>query len=267
MRTGIRVVLQGLRGLAAHHELLGYMVYREIHARYRQSLLGIGWAIIKPVVTLTIFTVIFSYITRLSSDGLPYPLFAFAALLPWTLFSTCVSAGIPSLTDQANLVSKIYFPREILPIAAIIVSALDSLISFFFLGCLMLFYQVQLSWKVLYVVPILFIEALLILGITLGLAMANVWYRDVTVGSALMLQLWMYLAPIIYPFSLVPEEFRGIYSLNPLVGIVEGFRSAVIKAETPDMQLLAISAIAGIFSFLIGYRVFKACEGDFADVI
>lgn len=256
-----------LQTLARHHELLASMIYRQIYARYRQSVLGIAWTFVRPVATVTIFTVVFSVIAKFPSDNIPYPLFAFGALLPWTLFNTALGAGIPSLTGQANLVSKIYFPREILPLSAIAASALDFFVALLLFVGMMIFYQVALTWNVFYVLPILFIEILFIIGMTLLLSMVNVWYRDVTHAIGLVLQLWMYLTPIIYPYSMVPEQYRNFYSLNPLVGIVEAFRTAVIKGEPPDIRLLSISFVIGLFTFLIGYGIFKAREFDFADVI
>lgn len=256
-----------LASLAANRELVVSLTYRQIYARYRQSVLGMAWAVVRPIATVTIFTIVFSYIARFPSDDLPYPLFVFGALLPWTLLSSALGAGVPSLTNQRNLVAKIYFPREILPIAAILASAVDFIIAALIFLILLLFYQVGITWNLLYVIPILLIEVVFLVGLVLLLSMANVWFRDVSHAISLLVQFWMYLTPIIYPLSMVPERFRWLYDLNPMVGIVEGFRAAVLKGQSPDLSLLSISLIAAVVTFTLGYALFKQREFQFADVI
>jgi lipopolysaccharide transport system permease protein len=253
--------------LARHHELLTRMIRREISSRYRQTFLGTAWALIKPMATVVIFTLIFSGIAKLPSDELPYALFFMAGLLPWTLFSMAVTTGISSLTDQSNLVAKIYFPREILPLASMTASTLDFLIALLFLIVMMIHFRVELTWNLLYAIPILIIEILLIIGVTLFLSMVNVWYRDITHAAGLMLQLWMFLTPIIYPLRLVPGKYRVIYGLNPMVGIIEGFRSAVIKGEPPEPGSLLVSFGISVLVFFFGYGLFKLYESRLADVI
>jgi lipopolysaccharide transport system permease protein len=253
--------------LAKHHELLIQMIHREISSRYRQSFLGIAWAFIKPMATVVIFTLIFSGIAKLPSDHLPYPLFLMAGLLPWTMFSVAVTTGISSLTNQSNLIAKIYFPREILPLASLAASALDFIIALLFLIAMMIYFQIGLTWNLLYAIPILIIEILLTFGVTLFLSLVNVWYRDITHAAGLMLQLWMYLTPILYPLHLVPETYRAIFGLNPMVGVIEGFRSAMIKGEPPETRLLIVSFCISFFIFLVGYVLFKRYEFRLADVI
>jgi len=253
--------------LARHRELLFQMMHREISSRYRQTFLGIAWAFIKPMATVVIFTFVFSGLAKFPSDRLPYPLFLMAGLLPWTLFSVAVTSGISSLTGQSNLVAKIYFPREILPFASLAASALDFLISLLFLIALMIHFRIGLTWNLLYAAPILLIEILLTLGVTLFLSLANVWYRDITHAAGLLLQLWMYLTPVLYPLHLVPGDYRRIMVLNPMTGIVEGFRSAVILGTAPETGLLAWSFGASLFIFLVGYGLFKRFEFHLADVI
>jgi len=256
-----------LRILVQNHELLTRMMHREVSSRYRQSFLGIAWAFIKPLATVVVFTFIFSGIAKLPSDNQPYLLFVMSGLLPWTLFSVAVTSGIQSLTSQPNLVTKIYFPREILPIASLAASALDFLIALLFLIAMMIFFYVEVTRNLLYVIPILIIEIILTAGVTFFLSIANVWYRDITHAAGLMLQLWMYLTPVIYPFSIVPDGYKGILRLNPMVGVVEGFRSAVIKGESPDAGLLAFSLAISLLIFVAGYGLFKAQEFRAADVI
>jgi lipopolysaccharide transport system permease protein len=253
--------------LVRHRELLFQMIHREISSRYRQTFLGIAWAFIKPAATVAIFTFVFSGLAKIPTDRVPYPLFLMAGLLPWTLFSTTVASGVSSLTGQSNLVAKIYFPREILPFASVAASALDSFIALIFLIGLMIHFGVGLTWNVLYAIPILMTEILLILGATLFFSLANVWYRDIAHAAGLLLQLWMYLTPVLYPLDLVSGTARRMMGLNPMAGIVEGFRSAVILGVPPEPGLLAWSFGTSFFIFLAGYGVFKRCEFRLADVI
>jgi lipopolysaccharide transport system permease protein len=256
-----------LAQLAEKRELIVSLTYRQIYARYRQSVLGLAWAFFRPIATVIIFTVVFSYIAKFPSDGLPYPLFVFGALLPWTLLSSGIGAGVSSLTNQSNLVAKIYFPREILPISTVLASAIDFVIAAVIFVVLLFFYQVEVSWHMLYAIPILLIEILLLLGLVLLLSMVNVWFRDVSHAMALLVQFWMYLTPIIYPLSMVPERWRWLYDLNPMVGIIESFRSVFLRAEAPPFDLLIISAVASVVLFVSGYILFKRREFQFADVI
>lgn len=253
--------------LVRHRELLAQMIRREISSRYRQTFLGMAWAFIKPMASVAIFTFIFSGIAKIPSGRVPYSLFFMAGLLPWTLFSAAVTTGISSLTNQSNLVAKIYFPREILPLASMAASALDFLIALCFFIVMMIHFRVGPTWNLLYAVPLLIVEVLLTLGVTLCLSLVNVWYRDVAHAAGLMLQLWMYLTPIVYPLHLVPSKYRTIYDLNPMVGVVEGFRSAVIGGEPPEVGLLALSLGISLFVFLAGYGLFKLFEPRLADVI
>jgi lipopolysaccharide transport system permease protein len=243
------------------------MIYREIHGRYRQSILGLTWTFIRPLFTVFIITLVFSVFVRVPSEDIPYPLFALVALLPWSLFSSALSSGVPSLTCQSNLVSKVYFPREILPLSAIVASFIEFLMTLLILIALMVLYKVKLSWNVLYIFIIIPIEILFVMGLTFLLSMFNVWYRDITHGIGVLLQLWMYMTPIVYPFSMVPIPYRHVYKLNPLVGIVEGFRAALIKGIAPDFSLLMISFFVSLITFIIGYEVFKAHEFEFADIL
>lgn len=260
-------LIRHLRTLVHHHELLIRMMHREISSRYRQSFLGISWAFIKPVATVAIFTFVFSIIARLPSGQYSYPLFVLSGFLPWTFFSVSVSAGVSSLTSQANLITKIYFPREILPLSSLAASALDFLITFLLLAGLMIHSQVDISWNLLFAIPILAIEILLTVGIMLILSLINVWYRDISHFTGLMLQLWMYLTPVVYPINMVPENYRTFMWLNPMVGIVEGFRAAAIRAESPDATMLLISFVISFLIFVAGYGLFKTHEFRLADTI
>ena len=259
--------MRQLLDLMSYRELIYHFTVRRVRARFKQSALGMSWLVLHPVANVVVLTVVFSYIAKTPSEGIPYPLFSFGALIPWVFFSSSVSMGIPSLTNNPNLVTKIYFPREILPISAIISVCFDTMISALIFVVLLLIYKVQLTLYAFLVIPVVIIDFIFSLGFVLLLATMNVWYRDAAQASTIMMQFWMYLTPVIYPLSMVPKQFMPFYVLNPMVGIVEGFRSALLKGAMPDMTLLGISGVISIFTFVIGYTVFKSKEFDFADVI
>ena len=256
-----------LRNLVNYHELFSSLVYRAVHSRYRQSALGLAWAILKPLATVLIFTVVFSYIAKFPSEGIPYPLFAFGALLPWTFFTTAVNSAVPSLVNNAGLVTKIYFPREIIPLSTIAGAFIDFFISCIIMVVMLFYYDVGITWNILYIIPVLMIEIVFSSGLVLLCSVVNVWFRDVTQALGLLTQLWMYLTPIVYPITMVPDKYRLIYAVNPMVGIVEAFRAAILKGNQPDMVMLDFSVVMALIFFIVGYRVFKAFEFSFADVI
>lgn len=259
--------MRQLLELVSFHELIYHFTVRRVKSRFKQSALGMTWLILHPVANVIVLTVVFSYIAKTPSEGIPYPLFSFGALLPWVFFSSSITAGIPSLTNNPNLVTKIYFPREILPISAIIGVSFDTIISALIFVCLLIFYKVKITLYAFFVIPVVVIAFIFSLGVVLLLATINVWYRDVAQASGILTQFWMYLTPVIYPLSMVPEKFMPFYILNPMVGVVEGFRSALLKGTMPDMTLLGISACISIITFIVGYSLFKSKEFDFADVI
>lgn len=259
--------MKSLTNFFVYRELLFYLTKRHVKASFKQSALGIVWIILKPVTTVIILTVVFSRFAKFPSDGMPYPLFSYGALLTWTLFTSSLGAGVPSLVANANLVTKVYFPREILPLSAILSASLDAIVSAVVFIGLLFFYNIRITFVAFYIIPIILIELIFAYGVVLFLATINVWYRDVGQATGLILQLWMYLTPIIYPLSMVSAKIRPFYVLNPMVGIVEGFRTAVLKGTKPDMYLLGISAVIAVSTFIIGYSLFKAKELDFADVI
>lgn len=253
--------------LLKHRELIYNLTRRHIKARFKQSIFGFMWVILKPVVTVAILTIVFSKFAKFPSDGLPYPLFAFGALLPWTLLTSTIGAGVPSLVSNASLVTKVYFPREILPLSSIISASLDVAVAAIIFVGLLFFYDISITVNMLFIIPVIVVEFIFVFGVVMLLSTANVWYRDVSQATGMLMQLWMYLTPIIYPLSMVPEKFKPFYVLNPMVGIVEGFRNALLKGTMPDMYLLGISAVIAVVAFILGYSVFKAKEFDFADVI
>ena len=260
-------MLSHFRELLRYRELLISWTLRDIKVRYKQSVLGIAWAILQPFSMMVIFTVIFSFFVKIPTDGVPYPIFAYTALLPWTFFANSLSFAVPSLVNNMNLVTKIYFPREIFPLAAIIASFVDfSVASVIFVG-MMVFYRIPLSLSLLLVPLIVLIQIILMVGVSLFASALNVFYRDVRFVIPLGVQLWMYATPIIYPLSLVPERLRPFYMLNPMVGIIDSYRKVILSGQWPDFNSLALAAGISLASFLGAYWYFKNAEMEFADVI
>ena len=253
--------------LVRYRDLLLLWTLREVRVRYQQSVLGAAWAVLQPLTMMLVFTIVFSRLIRVDTDGIPYPIFVYSALVPWTYFTTAIAQGIPSLVNNMNLVTKIYFPREILPFASVGASMLDYLIAFsIFLG-MMVFYSVPVRPMMLLVIPLLLLQILLMLGVTLIGGAVIVFFRDMRFVVPLMTQVWMYATPIIYPVSLVPEWFRPYYYLNPMAGIIDGYRRVLLLGELPDAQGVAISAVVSLLLLVSGYLLFKRLEPLFADLI
>lgn len=248
-------------------DLLWAWTGRNIRARYQQSLLGWFWAIIQPAAQVIIFTVIFTRFVPVETGNVPYPIFSYVAVVPWALLSSSLLDMSQTLVANMNLITKIYFPREILPIAAMLARLMDYLVAIVLLFILMLYYQLpvfQLSW--LYLPLILFIQLLLVLGIGFASAAANVFVRDVQSLLTLGVQVWFYASPIIYPVSMVPESMRSIFYLNPMAGIIEAYRDVLINGQIPGNYMIPSASIA-IVVFLLGYWFFKRVEYQFADIV
>jgi lipopolysaccharide transport system permease protein len=250
-----------------YRELLIVLVLRDIQVLYKQAALGVAWAIAQPVFAVVVFSVIFGRFARMPSDGIPYPVFAFAAVLPWTYFAEAVRRSGTGLVNDSELVRKVYFPRLIIPLAGAIGPLLDFLIAFVILLGVMIWYEVMPSWRLLTVPPLLVIAALLALAIGLWLGPINVRFRDVKHTLPFMLQVWMYATPIVYPISIVPAEWRSLYSVNPMVGVIEGFRWAVFGKGNPDIAAIAISLSVIALLLLGGLMFFRRMEHSFADLI
>ena len=208
--------------------------------RYKQTVIGTGWVILQPLLTMMIFTVVFSYMAKIPSDGLPYPIFAYTALLPWTYFAQAMGRSGAGLVGNANLISKVYFPRLIIPFAAVVTPAVDFLLSFVILLGLMVWYGITPTWGVLFLPLFLLLALMTALAVALWLSPLHVRYRDVGYIIPFMAQFWMYASPVIYPVSLVPERWRLLYSLNPMVGVIEGFRWALLGKEGVDFGVMAV---------------------------
>ena len=251
----------------AYWELLMNLTKREVKGRYSQSFFGVAWAIAQPLATMAVFTIVFSRLAKMPSDGAPYPLFAYAALVPWFFFSNSVSSGTLSLITYRNIVTKTYFPREIIPLAQVCSRLLDFAAAASLYAVLMMYYGVGVTrWALL--VPVLFVPLVgFTAGVTLLTSAVNVFYRDVSPVVQIGLQLWLYVTPIAYPLEKVPPQWRGWIALNPLTGIIEGFRSAVVYGRAPDLALLVESATLSALTLLAALILFKRLDKYFADVI
>jgi lipopolysaccharide transport system permease protein len=250
-----------------YRELLIVLVLRDIQVLYKQAALGIAWAIVQPVFAVVVFSVIFGHFARMPSDGVPYPVFAFAAVLPWTYFAEAVRRGGTGLVTDSELVRKVYFPRLILPLAGVIAPLLDFLIAFVVLLGVMIWFGVTPTWRLLAVPPLLVVAALLALAMGLWLGPVNVRFRDIKHTLPFMLQVWMYATPIVYPISIIPAEWRWLYSFNPMVGVIEGFRWAAFGRGNPDIIAIGVSlSVIGLL-LVAGLMFFKRMERSFADLI
>jgi len=256
-----------IKELVSYRELLWIWTVRTIKVKYKQSLLGVAWAILQPLSTTILFAVIFSRFVRVDTGGVPYPIFYYSALLPWTFLSTSISFAVPSMVSNMKLVTKIYFPREILPVAAVIASLVDFLFASIIFAGMMILYRMPVTPGMLLLPLVIAIQILLTLGIVLAASAVNVFYRDVRFLVPLGVQLWLYLTPIIYPVSLVPEQWRMLYMLNPMAGLIDAYRRIVLQGQLPQWNYLGLAVLISILTFFAGYRYFKHVEWQFADII
>lgn len=256
-----------LREFWNYHELLYFLAWRDIKVRYKQTLLGVLWAILQPLLMMLLFSLFFGKLAGLPSDGVPYPLFAFAGLLPWTFFSSAAINSGNSIVNSSNLITKVYFPRLIVPTAAVAAALLDFVITFVVLGVLLVYYRVSPTWSML-MLPVL-IAMLTVLALAFGVLMSalNVKYRDIKFALPFLIQLWFFASPIIYPSSMVPERWRWILALNPMTGIIEGFRSALFGRKPFDWMMIMISAVVSVLLLLCAVVTFKRMEKTFADIV
>lgn len=263
--------LGGLRAalvtLWAYRDLVHTLTSHRVKVRYKQSVLGVAWAILQPLSLMAIYTVVFSIFARIPSDGIPYAVFAYTALLPWTFFSTALTNATAGLTSHTQLVTKVYFPREILPLSYVLAALFDFAIASTVLAGLLAWYDVALSPAVLWVVPLLAVLVIFVTGLALMLSALQVVFRDVGVAMPLLLQLWMFASPVIYPVSAVPERLRGLYMLNPMAGLIDGFRRAVLEGAAPDGRSLGTALGVSLLLLAAGYAFFKHRESTLADVI
>lgn len=256
-----------LHSVWRYRELLYFLIWRETKVRYKQAVLGAGWAILQPVFAVLVFTIVFGNFAKIPSDGMPYAVFSFTALLPWTYFAEAVRRSSTGLVDNSELVRKIYFPRLLLPLAMVASPIVDFFWSFLCLLALLSWYGIVPTINVLYLPLFLFFAMLQALALGLWLGPMNVRFRDIKHIIPFMIQIWMYASPIVFPISVVPEKWRLIYSLNPMVGVIEGFRWALLGKDSPDFQIIGISALLITLMLVGGIIYFKKMERSFADLI
>ena len=253
--------------LLAYRELLFALTQREVKARYRQSLLGFGWAVAQPLALMIVFNLVFARFARVGSEGLPYPIFSYAAMVPWTFLANALTTATIGLVSQRSIVTKTYFPREIIVMSQIGARFVDFLAGFLVYGLLMLMFQVQPTPWLLFVVPLIALQVVLVLALSLATSALHVRFRDLAPVVTLGLQLWLYLSPVGYPLDSVPAEWRGVYALNPMVGLVQGYRAVLAHGQPPDWSLLALSTAISLAALVVAYTYFKWAERAFADVI
>jgi lipopolysaccharide transport system permease protein len=256
-----------LREFAGAHELLYFLVIRSLKLRYKQTVLGAAWAVLQPLLTMAVFTVVFGRLARLGSDGLPYPVFALAALVPWTYFANALTQAGNSLVDQHQLLTKVYFPRLLLPLAAVIAGLVDLVISFVMLLVVLVWYGITPSARLLVAPALALLAAASALAPGIWLAALNVRYRDVRHVIPFLVQIWLFATPVAYSSGLVPEGWRPLYGLNPMAGVVDGFRWMVApEARAPGLGLaVSLAAIAVLLT--AGLYFFRRTERSFADVV
>jgi lipopolysaccharide transport system permease protein len=259
--------LPKLRELWEYRELLFFFVWRDIKVRYRQTVMGALWAIIQPFFTMVIFSLFFGRLAKIPSDGLPYPVFSYAALVPWTFFATALNQASNSLVVSANMVKKIYFPRLSLPIATVLASVVDFVLAFIVLLGMMLFYGLVPTINVLWLPFFLLLALVTSLGVSLWLSAMNVQFRDVHYTIPFLTQAWLFVTPIAYPSSLLPEPWRTVYGLNPMAGVVEGFRWALLGTDTGPGPMTVVSAVVALILLISGAFYFRRMEQGFADVL
>jgi lipopolysaccharide transport system permease protein len=256
-----------LRELWAYRELLYFLTWRDIKVRYKQTAIGAAWAIIQPFFTMVVFSIFFGRLAKMPSDGVPYPVFAYAALVPWTFFANGLSASSDSVVSNANLIKKVYFPRLAVPVAGVISGVVDFILAFVVLLAMMLYFGIAPTWKVVWLPAFALLAVVTALGVGLWLSAMNAQYRDVRYAVPFLTQFWLFATPVAYPSSLLSEPWRTVYALNPMVGVVEGFRWALLgTATTPGYMMLA-SATASFLILVTGAFYFRRMEKTFADVV
>jgi lipopolysaccharide transport system permease protein len=259
--------LINVRELREYRDLFYFLVIRDIKVKYKQTILGGLWAIIQPFFSMVVFTLFFGTLAKVPSDGIPYPIFNYSALVAWSYFAHAVTGSVQSLVGNASLLSKVYFPRLIIPLTPLVAGLLDFLIASLVLIGMMLYFQI---YPTTFIVMIPFLVILMMLaagGVGMLLAALNAKYRDIGYTVPFLVQLWMFLSPIVYPSSMVPEKYRLLYGLNPMVGIIEGFRSALLGTTAFPAMMVVFSALVSTMLFLSGMFYFKQTERFFADII
>ena len=259
--------LVDFRELKQYRDLFYFLVVRDIKVKYKQTVLGGLWAIIQPFFAMVVFTLFFGRLAKMPSDGIPYPIFNYTAMVAWTYFATSITGSGNSLVGEANLISKVYFPRLIIPLSPVLAGLLDFSIAFIVLIGMMFYFHIYPTIMVLLVPFLIILMMLTASGVGMFLAALNAKYRDIRYTIPFLVQLWMFASPVVYPASLVPEKYRLIYALNPMTGVIEGFRSALLGTVAFPAMMILISAIVSLIMFAFGLLYFKQMERYFADII
>ncbi|MBI4687484.1 MAG: ABC transporter permease [Nitrospirae bacterium] len=256
-----------LKELWEYRELLYFLAWRDIRIRYKQTVLGVAWAIIQPLFTMVVFSLFFGRLAKMPSDGIPYPIFSYAALVPWTFFANGLSQASNSLVSGANLIKKIYFPRLVMPIATVLSGVVDFLIAFIMLLAMMLYFGTVPTMNIVWLPLLLLLALVTSLGVSLWLSTMNVQFRDVRYAIPFLTQLWLFATPIAYPSSLLSEPWRTLYGINPMVGVVEGFRWALLGTDTAPGSIIIVSTLVALVLLISGALYFRRMEKTFADVV
>ena len=256
-----------LRELWEHRDLLYFLVRRDVKTRYSQSVLGLGWAVVQPVCTMLIFTIVFGKLAAISSDGAPYAIFSYAALVPWTYFAGALTGAAGSVNGNAGLIGKVYFPRAIVPLVPVLSKLLDFVVALLLLVVLMAWFRIPPSRGLLVTPYLVLVMMATATGAGMWLGALAAQYRDINHGIGLGTQLLMYAAPVVYPASVIPSWARPLYGLNPMAGVIEGFRSAVIRTQPMPWDLIASGTAVAAVLIWCGSRQFAACERRFADIL
>ncbi len=257
----------GLKELWEYRELLYFLVWRDVKVRYKQTALGAAWAIIQPLMMMVVFSLFFGYLAKIPSDGIPYPVFTFCALLPWQLFAHALTESSNSLVANERLITKVYFPRLVVPIAAVLGGMVDFAVAFVILLVMMLYYGIAPTWAIVTLPAFILLAIMTALGVGLWLSALNVQYRDVRYTIGFLIQFWLFATPVAYSSSIVPERWRPLYGLNPMAGVVEGFRWALLGKSEPPGALLAVSVVVVVVVLVGGLYYFRRMEQQFADVV
>ncbi len=260
-------MIRYVQNLMQYRELLYFLFIREIKSKYKQTVLGVAWSLLQPLSLMIVFTVVFSMFARLPSDGVPYALFSYCALVPWQFFAGVLGRGTGSLLSNQVLVQKVYFPRELIPLAVVGSAVVDFAIGVSLFIVLLWYYGISWSFVTLLVFPVFLIECLFVIGLIFLLAPMNVFYRDIGFIIPVAVQLLMFATPIIYPLSIVPAHIRPYYILNPLAGIIEAYRRILLHNSIPDLPSLIVAAIVSVVVFSLGLLYFKRVEFRLADVL
>jgi homopolymeric O-antigen transport system permease protein len=256
-----------LHEILEYRELLYFLGWRDIKVRYKQTALGAAWAIIQPFFTMVVFSVFFGKLAKIPSDGIPYPIFAYAALVPWTFFANGLNQSSNSLVSGAQLIKKVYFPRLIVPVAAVLAGVVDFVLAFIVLLGMMFYYGLTPTANVVWLPAFLLLALITSLGVGLWLSTLNVRYRDVRYAVPFITQFWLFATPIAYPSTLLSEPWRTLYGLNPMVGVVEGFRWALLRTDTQPGAMILVSCLMALAILITGAFYFRRMEKTFADVV